>query len=70
MRQLDGNNMAKFTDHFKTLDLPYRAKRWRWKTLANPTEDCIGKKILVNASLTSNETLFAKMVVTINMFVM
>ena len=26
------------------LDIPYSAKRWWWKTLANPTEDCIGEK--------------------------
>ena len=38
----------------------YCAKRWRWKTLANPTENHIGKKILANASPTSNETLLAK----------
>ena len=48
----------------------YSAKRWLRKTLANPIEDCIGKKILVNTSLTSNETLLAKMVRIIDMFVM
>ena len=45
-------------------------KHWQWKTLANPTEDCIGKKILANASLTSNETLLAKMIAIIDTFVM
>ena len=30
------------------------------ETLMNPTEDCIGKKILVIAYLTNNETLLAK----------
>ena len=24
--------------------LPYSTKHWRWKTLVNPTEDCIGEK--------------------------
>ena len=50
--------------------LLYSTKRWRWKTLANHIEDCIGKKILANASLTSNETLLAKMVAIIDMCVM
>ena len=45
-------------------------KRWRWKTLASPSENYIGKKILANASLTSNKTLLAKMIAIIDMFVM
>ena len=42
--------------------LPYSAKRWRRKRLANPTEDYIAKKILVIASLKNNKTLLAKSV--------
>ena len=30
--------------------VPYNAKRWRWKTLANSTENYIGEKILVDSN--------------------
>ena len=29
-------------------EVPYSAKRWRWKTLANSTENYIGEKTLPN----------------------